>query len=575
MATVQCQMPVPSSDAARKRLTLIACILGSSIALIDGTAVNVALPSIQRALGGGLAAQQWVVNAYLLTLGSLILIGGSLSDIYGERRIFALGVGGFGVTSLLCALAPTIGLLIAARALQGVAGALLVPSSLAVIVATFSASERGPAIGSWTAWSGIATVLGPLAGGELLALFTWRAIFLLNLPLVVICVALILVAIPRATSARMPDAVADAGRTRTGAPARAHTRTGARVRFTQQVNLTGALLCALGLGGPVFALIEQPRLGWSSPAVLVPLIGGTALFVAFIVYESRARKPMLPLSLFSQRNFSAGNIETLAMYAGLSVLFFFLVLFLQQVGGYTPLQSGLATLPVTLVMFALSRRFGALADRHGPRLLMGAGPLVAAVGLLLFERVGIDVNYAADVLPAVLVFALGLSMTVAPLTAAVLAGVSERQAGIASAVNNAVARVAGLVGTAAVGAAIATAYASSLDSNLAGTALGPSAQTTVSEAKRLPLGLPDVHGLPPRQAHAITDAAQAASLHSFHLGLAIAAVLVALGGIAGALGVRNPKREVAAAGCEGGVLVGASLDAAHVPAREPATVAAD
>ncbi len=563
MATVQCQMPVPRSDAARKRLTLIACILGSSIALIDGTAVNVALPSIQSALGGGLAAQQWVVNAYLLTLGSLILIGGSLSDIYGERRIFALGVGGFGVTSLLCALAPTIGLLIAARALQGVAGALLVPSSLAVIVATFAESERGPAIGSWTAWSGIATVLGPLAGGELLALFTWRAIFLLNLPLVVICVALIQVAIPRATSARMPDAVADAGR----APARA--------RFTQQVDLTGALLCALGLGGPVFALIEQPRLGWSSPAVVVPLLGGAALFAAFILYESRAQKPMLPLSLFSQRNFSAGNIETLAMYAGLSVLFFFLVLFLQQIGGYTPLQSGLATLPVTLVMFALSRRFGALADRHGPRLLMGAGPLVAAVGLLLFQRVGTDVDYVADVLPAVLVFALGLSMTVAPLTAAVLAGVGERQAGIASAVNNAVARVAGLVGTAAVGAAIATAYASSLDSNLAGTPLGPSAQTTVSEAKRLPLGLPDVHGLPPRQAYAITDAAQAASLHSFHLGLAIAAVLVALGGIAGAIGVRNPKREVAAAGCEGGALVGASLDAAHVPAREPATVAAD
>jgi MFS family permease len=618
-------MLTPSSDAARKRLTLIACILGSSIALIDGTAVNVALPSIQDALGGGLAAQQWVVNAYLLTLGSLILIGGSLSDIYGERRIFALGVGGFGVTSLLCALAPTIGLLIAARALQGVAGALLVPSALAVIVATFSESERGPAIGSWTAWSGIATVLGPLAGGELLALASWRAIFLLNLPLVVICVALILAAIPASTRAGMPDAALepsagvrdrpptraparaaraahaapDAGPTRAraaraahagldGGPTRAraaraahaapdgaptHARARARMRFTHEVDVTGALLCALGLGGPVFALIEQPRLGWSSPAVLVPLIGGALLFAVFILYESRAAKPMLPLSLFAQHNFSAGNIETLSMYAGLSVLFFFLILFLQQVGGYTPLQSGFATLPVTLVMFALSRRFGALADRHGPRLLMGAGPLVAAVGLLLFQRVGTDVNYAADVLPAILVFSLGLSMTVAPLTAAVLAGVSERQAGIASAVNNAVARVAGLIGTAAVGAAVATAYASSLDSHLSGTPLGPSGQATVTEAKRLPLGLPDVHGLPPRQAHAITDAAQAASLHSFHLGLAIAAVLVALGGVAGAIWVRNPKREVVAAGCEGGALVGASLDAAHVPARPPAEVA--
>jgi MFS family permease len=263
------------------------------------------------------------------------------------------------------------------------------------------------------------------------------------------------------------------------------------------------------------------------------------------------------------------------MYAGLSVLFFFLVLFLQQVGGYTPLQSGLATLPVTLIMFAFSRRVGRLADRHGPRLFMGAGPLIAAVGLLLFQRVGVHVDYVADVLPAVLVFGVGLTMTVAPLTAAVLAGVSERQAGIASAVNNAVARVAGLLGTAAVGAAVATAYASSLDSNLAGTALGPSAQHVVHEAKRLPLGLPDVNGLPPRQANAITEAAQAASLHSFHLGLAIAAALVALGGIAGVIGVRNPQRKVAAAGCEGGALVGASLDAAHVPARDPTAVAAD
>ncbi|HYM44566.1 MAG TPA: MFS transporter [Solirubrobacteraceae bacterium] len=531
-------MPSVQSEARRKRLALIACIIGSGIALLDGTAVNVALPSIQRALGGGLAAQQWVVNGYLLTLGSLILIGGSLGDLYGERRIFALGVGGFGAASLGCALAPSIGALVAARALQGVAGALLVPSALAVIVATFAESERGPAIGSWTAWGGIATVLGPLAGGELLALGSWRWIFLLNLPFVIACIALIMVAIPRAE----------------------HSPAGEPRGFARRVDLPGALLCALGLGGPVFALIEQPRLGWSSPAVLVPLLGGVALLAGFVIYESRAQRPMLPLGLFSQRNFSAGNVETLAMYAGLAVLFFFLVLFLQQIGGYTPLQSGLATLPVTLVMFALSRRFGALADRHGPRLLMGVGPLVAAAGLLLFQRVGVHVDYLADVLPALLVFSLGLSMTVAPLTAAVLAGVRERQAGIASAVNNALARVAGLLGTAAVGAAVATAYGSSLDGNLAGTHLGPAASVAVREAKRLPLGRPDVQGLPPGQARALSGAAEAASLHSFHLGLAIAAALVALGGIAGAIGVRNPRRVVHAAGCEGGALVGASHD---------------
>jgi EmrB/QacA subfamily drug resistance transporter len=527
-----------ATEAARKRWTLVACILGSGIVLLDGTAVNVALPSIQRALGGGLAAQQWVVNAYLLTLGSLILIGGSLGDLYGERRIFALGVGGFGATSLLCALAPSIGVLIAARALQGVAGALLVPSALAVIVATFDEAERGPAIGSWTAWGGIATVLGPLAGGELLAIGSWRWIFLLNLPFTIACVTLILVAIPKAAR---PTASGESA--------------------ARRIDLPGAALCALGLGGPVFALIEQPRLGWSSPGVLVPLIAGVALLGGFVAYEWRARDPMLPMGLFRRRNFSAGNVETFAMYAGLAVLFFFLVLFLQQVGGYTPLQSGLATLPVTLVMFALSRRFGALADKHGPRLFMGLGPLVAALGLLLFQRVGTNVDYVSDVLPALLVFSLGLSMTVAPLTAAVLAGAERTQAGIASAVNNAVARVAGLLGTAAVGAAIATAFATSLDGNLSGVRLGPAAEAAVREAKRLPLGLPDVHGLPPRQAHAVLSAAQAASLHSFHLGLAIAAVLVALGGIAGALGVRNPERVVHAATCEGGALVGASPEA--------------
>jgi EmrB/QacA subfamily drug resistance transporter len=526
---------VLSDPATRKRLTLVACILGSSIALLDSTVVNVALPTIQRELGGGLAAQQWVVNAYLLTLGSLILVGGSLGDLYGERRIFALGVGGFGAASLLCALAPTIGLLIAARALQGVAGALLTPSALAVIVATFKESERGPAIGSWTAWGGIATVLGPLAGGELLQITSWRAIFLINLPLVAICVALILTVIPRA------------------APRRESTR---------KVDFTGAFLCALGLGGPVFALIEQPRLGWGSPAVWFPMIAGVALLACFLLRESRTSDPMLPLALFRRRNFSAGNIETLSMYAGLSILFFFLTIFLQQIGGYTPLQSGLATLPATLVMFALSKRFGALADRYGPRFFMGAGPLVAACGLLLFQRIGVHVDYVTDVLPGILVFSLGLSMTVAPLTAAVLAGVDTGQAGIASAVNNAVARVAGLLGTAAVGAAVAASFVSGLNANLAGHPLGPRADAAVAEAKKLPLGRPDTSGLPTVQARAVTAAADEASLEAFHLGLGIAALLVAGGGLAGAIGVRNPRRAVLAEECEGGQLVGAALDAA-------------
>jgi EmrB/QacA subfamily drug resistance transporter len=531
-------------EATVKRITLVACILGSGIALLDGTVVNVALPTIQRELGGGLAAQQWVVNGYLLTLGSLILVGGSLGDLYGERNVFAVGVAGFGLASAICAAAPTIGVLVAARMVQGVAGALLVPSSLAVIVNTFPADERGGAIGTWTAWGGIAGVLGPLAGGELLAIASWRWIFVINVPLAAVCVWLILAAIPR-----MPP----------------------RERAGRHVDYPGALLCVLGLAGPVFALIEQPRLGWSSAGVSGPLIAGVLLLAAFLFYESRANDPMLPLGLFRRRNFSAGNVETFAMYAGLSIVFFFLILFLQQIGGYTPLKSGLATLPVTLVMFFLSRRFGALADRFGPRFFMGVGPLIGASGLALFQLTGLKAEYLTEVLPPLLLFSLGLSMTVAPLTAAVLAG-SEKEAGIASGVNNAIARVAGLLGTAAVGAAIAASFASSINSRLSGVVLGGAARAAVAEAKKLPLGRPSVHRVPSAQAHAVTAAAESASLHSFHLGLAIAAALVALGGIVGGLGIRNPRKreeEIHAKSCAGGQLVGASSELGG-PASKPA-----
>jgi predicted MFS family arabinose efflux permease len=499
------------SDASVKRLTLIACVMGSGIVLLDGSVVNVALPTIQRSLGGGLAAQQWIVNGYLLTLGSLI------------------------------------GVLVGARALQGVAGALLVPSSLAVIVNTFPEDERGGAIGTWTAWGGISGVIGPLAGGELLALGSWRWLFLINIPFVVACVWLI----------------------RFVMPISAKPKAGAR-----RLDMTGAVLCALGLAGPVFALIEQPRLGWSSPAVIVPLILGASVFIGFLVWESRAQDPMLPLGLFRRRNFSAGNIETFAMYAGLAILFFFLVLFLQQIAGYSPLKSGLTTLPVTLVMFSMSRRFGALADRFGPRLFMGGGPLIAAFGLLFFQRIGVHVDYLTELLPGLLVFALGLSMTVAPLTAAVLAGAEVSQAGIASGVNNAIARVAGLLGTASVGAVIAGSFASDLDRRIAGTPLGGAARAVLAQARRLPLGSPDVHGLPPLQAHAVSVASQQASVHSFHLGMAIAATLVALGGVVGVVGIRNPKRgRVRAEECAGGQLLGVSPEGAQVDAGVEAQLA--
>jgi EmrB/QacA subfamily drug resistance transporter len=461
----------------RKRLALLAAIMGSFVAGLDSTVVNVALPAIQRDLGGGLAGQQWVANAYLLTLGSLILIGGSLGDVYGERRIFSLGVAGFGAASILCAAAPTIGVLVAARALQGVFGALLTPSALAVIIAAFPPAERGAAIGSWTAWTGIAFVVGPLAGGLIVDHMSWRWIFAVNVPFVAATLVLVAAAVeerPRGM-AHVP------------------------------VDWWGAALCALGLGGPVFGLVRQPEVGWGSPAVWAPIAGGVLFFIAFLARERRIAHPMLPLELFARRNFAIGNVQTLAMYGGLSISSFILVLFLQQVAGYTALESGLATVPITLVMFTLSKRMGALADRFGPRRFMGFGPIVAGVGMLLYQRVGRDADYVSEVLPAVLVFALGLSMTVAPLTATVLADADERNAGIASGINNAVARVAGLIGVAVVG----------------------------------------------------LIAGERIDLAGFHQVMMMAAVLLLAAGALGLAGIVDPRREVSCEHCPGGALAGA------------------
>jgi EmrB/QacA subfamily drug resistance transporter len=468
-----------------QQITLVAAILGSGIAMVDGTIVNVALPAIERDLGGGLPAQQWVVNAYLVALSSLILIGGSLGDIFGKRRVFALGLAGFGLCSVACALAPTIGVLIAARAVQGAAGALLMPSSLAIIVTAFAPAERGAAIGAWTAWGGIAAVVGPLAGGAIVDHATWRWIFALNVPLVALTLLLVRAGVPQTPRV--------AGR---------------------RVDVIGAVLCALGLGGLVFGLIEQPRFGWSSAATLVPLLAGLAVFAGFLVYERRTPQPMLKLALFSQRNFAVGNLETLAVYAGLSILFFYLVIFLQQVAGYSAIEAGLTTLPVTVVMFALSRRFGALADRHGPRFFMGAGPLVGAAGILLLLRTDTTTSYLTDLLPALLLFGLGLTMTVAPLTAAVLADATEADAGIASGINNAVARTAGLLGVSVVGVLVA--------SSLASDSFSPDGR----------------------------------SVHAFHEAILACAALVAAGGVAGALGITNARRTVRAESCPGAQLAG-------------------
>jgi EmrB/QacA subfamily drug resistance transporter len=519
----------------RKRLALLAAILGSFVAGLDATVVNVALPSIERDLGGGLAGQQWVSNAYLLTLGSLILVGGSLGDIFGERRVFTLGVTGFGVVSVLCAVAPSIEVLVAGRALQGVFGALLTPSALAVIVASFPPDERGAAIGSWTAWSGIAFVIGPLAGGWLIDVASWRWIFAVNVPFVITTVLIVRVAVSE------------------------RVREGKRA----PVDVLGATLCALGLAGPVYALIRQPSVGWGSPEVLVAMLLGIALLAAFLVREARTPYPMLPLGLFRRRNFAFGNIETLAMYGGLSAVLFFLVLFLQQVAGYDALQAGLATLPTTIVMFLLSRYAGRLADRYGPRWFMGLGPLVAAAGLMMMQRVDAQFDYFTDLFPALLLFSLGLAATVAPLTATVLADADENNAGIASGVNNAIARVASLLAVAALGAVVAAQFGTVLARELDGRRLSPPAQHVVAEAKKQTLARADAGTLPADEGRFVARAAENASVSAFHTGAGIAAALVALGGVLGLVGIRNPRREVPCADCPGGQFAGAPIDASR------------
>jgi EmrB/QacA subfamily drug resistance transporter len=514
MSRTRSSPPGPGSDRAIKRTVLIASILGSGIVFLDQTIVNVALSAIRSSLNGSLAEQQWVVEAYLLTLSSLLLLGGSLGDVLGRRRVFQAGLIGFGACSLVCAVAPSSEVLIVARGVQGVAGALLVPSSLALILDTFEEGERAAAIGTWTAWTGVATVIGPLGGGLLVQVASWRWIFLINPIPVAVTVALL---------RRLPPDRRAAGR----------------------VDWLGGLLCVLGLGGTVFGLIEHSVYGWSDPRVLMPLVGGIALLVAFLSWEASVPEPMMPLQLFAVRNFAVGNVTTLAMYGGLAVATFFLVVFLQQVAGYTPLEAGLALLPITLVIFALSRRFGGLADRLGPRLFMSAGPALAGVGLLLLTRMTAHPDYVTTILPGVLVFALGLAATVAPLTAAVLGSVQAGHSGLASGANNAVARVAGLLAIAAVGAVVSTSFAARLDHNVAHLPVSREARTALRTARTRPL-VATAPGVPATDRPRVHAALVDASVHAFRIGITIAGLLAILGGAVALVGIENPRRRAPA-----------------------------
>jgi EmrB/QacA subfamily drug resistance transporter len=461
MEGVQTAAPVSSSVA---RWTLIGSILGSSMAFIDGSVVNVALPAIQHDLGGGLATQQWVVDAYLLTLGSLILVGGSLGDIFGELRVFALGVASFAGASVLCAVAPDAPALIVFRGIQGVAGAVLTPASLAMLTATFSGTARGNAIGQWTSWTGISFIVGPTLGGWLVDVSSWRVIFLLNIPIAAVTLMILM----RLGGMHQPR------------------------REDLRVDVPGAILCTGGLGLLVSGFIEQPQLGWGNPLILGGLSGGLVLLGTFVAYELRTPMPMLPLRLFRLRNFSVTNVETLSVYGGLSALSTFLTLFLIEFAGYKALHAGLSLLPTTIVMFVLSPRVGRLSMQYGPRLFMSLGPLIAGAGVLAYVRLPEHPSYWVDVLPALLVFALGLSLTVAPLTTTVLADAGPGDAGVASGVNNAVARVAGLLAIAVLGIAAASG------------------------------------------GDHLTE-------HGFHVTMAVVAGLLVCGGLIGAIGIRNPS----------------------------------
>lgn len=443
----------------RQRLVLVVAVLSSFIAFLDGTVVNVALPAIVGELGGGLATQQWIVNAYLLTLGSVILIAGSLSDAYGRRRVLFWGLIGFGVTSVACALAPSAGILIGARALQGVAGALLVPSSLALILSAFSGAGQSRAIGVWTASTGTAFLIGPALGGVLVDLGSWRLVFALNFLPILLTLFLL-------------------GRLAADAPPVVGTR----------VDSLGAVLGVIGLGLPVFALIERGALGVTHPLIWGSFAVGVVALAAFFRHESRTPQPMLPLSLFAVRNFRVGNVATVLIYGALTVGTFVLTLFLQQVAGYSATFAGLALLPVVVLGILLSSLFGSLAGRFGPRLFMSVGPVLGGLGYLLLLRVDDSGAYWSAVFPALVVFGLGQAITVAPLTAAVLGSIAARRAGIASAVNNAVSRVAGLMAVAAVSLVIGAEL--------------------------------DVAG--------------------FHRAIAAAAILLIAGGIVSAIGIRNP-----------------------------------
>lgn len=498
------------SATARRRATLVASILGLSIVILDGTAVGVALPKIEEDLGATLADQTWIVNAYLLALSALLLIGGALGDRYGRRRIYLIGLVGFGVTSLICGLAPNVELLILFRALQGLAGALLVPLTLAIIAAEFDESERGSAIGAWAAWSGLAAALGPLLGGLLVDSAGWRWVFFINVPVIVATVALVMWGVKESRDEE----------------------------DTGSIDIPGAILVAAGLGLATYGLIEGPANGFDDPVVVGALIGGAICLALFALVERNVSNPLMPGWLFRRPNFTAANIATIGMYAALSGAFFLIPIFLQGVAGWTAVAAGAALLPVTILMLALSSRMGALGDRYGPRWFMAVGPLIAAFGLVLLAGIDRDTDYLTEVFPGLVLFGLGLAITVAPLTTAVMDAVSANRSGLASGVNNMLSRVAGLLGIALLGAIVVWQVGSELgDVPVASAEAG----AALDDVEASPFAPAPTEGLDAATAEVVGDAAASAAESAFTWAMLVAAILAASAGLISALFIRNRR----------------------------------
>jgi EmrB/QacA subfamily drug resistance transporter len=437
------------------RWILAATILASSMAFIDGTVVNVALPFLQTNLNATAIGIQWVVEAYSLFLSALLLVGGSLGDRYGRRRIFNIGVAVFAIASVLCGFAANIEQLIIARAVQGIGGALLVPGSLALISSSFDEDERGKAIGTWSGFSAITTAIGPVLGGWLAENVSWRAVFFLNIPF---AIAVLVISIWKVPESREKGQHGP-------------------------LDWLGAALATIGLGCVVYGLIESPRLGFSNTVVLVSLIGGGVALVLFVINEARHKNPMAPLRLFRSRDFTGANILTLFLYAALSGMMFFLTLNLIQIQGYSATAAGAALLPFVILMFSLSRWSGGLIDRFGGRLPLTIGPLIVAIGFVLLALPSVSGNYWTSFFPGIVVLGLGMSVSVAPLTTTVMGAVGEEQAGAASGINNAVSRTAGLLAIAVFGVVMLQVFSQALSERLSQIQMDEQLRHTVYEQR--------------------------------------------------------------------------------------------